>query len=142
VEQHAIDCDMDADCTCGWRELTDDDAAIGALDADAHRGGVFADIERERQRQEAKWGRGPLRRPLQVLVEEVGEVARALEERDVVNLRAELVQVAAVCCRWLEHFGATPAITCARCKVNPARYDSGLCGVCDVVHNGGAGTRL
>lgn len=112
------------------------------IDIERHRGGVFGLIEVERQRQEAKWGRGPLQRPLQVLLEEVGEVARAMEERDLLNLRAELVQVAAVCCRWLERFGDTPAVTCRRCKQNAARYDSGMCGVCDVVHNDGKGKLL
>ena len=37
---------------------------------------------------------------LTVLVEEVGEVAKALQEGT--NLEEELIQVAAVCVRWLE----------------------------------------
>lgn len=39
---------------------------------------------------------------LVVLVEEVGEVARAICDGDDANLREELVQVAAVCVAWLE----------------------------------------
>jgi NTP pyrophosphatase (non-canonical NTP hydrolase) len=65
---------------------------------------VLADIVDERERQDAKWG--PLgERPtpsLAVLVEEVGEVAEAMCERDYENLRAELVQVAAVACAMVE----------------------------------------
>lgn len=41
---------------------------------------------------------------LAVLAEEFGEVARAILERDEVNLREELVQVAAVTIAWLEDF--------------------------------------
>ena len=37
-----------------------------------------------------------------VLSEEVGEVAKAIQERDWTNLRDELTQTAAVCVAWLE----------------------------------------
>ena len=37
-----------------------------------------------------------------VLIEEVGEVARAIQNEDYENLQEELVQVAAVAIRWLE----------------------------------------
>ncbi len=37
-----------------------------------------------------------------ILVEEVGEVARAALEADGAELRKELVQTAAVCVKWLE----------------------------------------
>jgi NTP pyrophosphatase (non-canonical NTP hydrolase) len=37
-----------------------------------------------------------------VLLEEAGEVARAVLEKDHDNLQVELVQVAAVCVKWLE----------------------------------------
>lgn len=39
---------------------------------------------------------------LAVLVEEVGEVAQAVQNNDIMNLKAELLQLAAVCIRWLE----------------------------------------
>ena len=60
----------------------------------------------ERSRQDKKWGY-----PRQVsdelwytiLGEEVGEVARGILERDVDNLKDELVQVAAVCVAWLQN---------------------------------------
>lgn len=37
-----------------------------------------------------------------ILAEEVGEVARAMNDGDDANLKEELVQVAALCCAWLE----------------------------------------
>lgn len=37
-----------------------------------------------------------------VLTEELGEVARAVQERDEAHLREELTQLAACCCAWLE----------------------------------------
>ncbi|MGL5918484.1 MAG: MazG nucleotide pyrophosphohydrolase domain-containing protein [Cetobacterium sp.] len=39
---------------------------------------------------------------LTILVEEVGEVARAIQEGDRISLREELIQVAAVCAAWVE----------------------------------------
>lgn len=76
---------------------------------------VYALIDAERQRQHAKWsgfhdwGMGDCSSPyvseaikLAVLLEETGEVARALLSNDPDNLRTELVQVAAVAVAWLE----------------------------------------
>lgn len=76
---------------------------------------IAAAITAERARQHDKWGRAhdwgagdcssatvPEPVKMAVLAEEVGEVARALLERDRVNLRTELVQVAAVATAWLE----------------------------------------
>ena len=71
------------------------------------------DLERDRQRQEwhgeHAWGRGDCSSPnvtpivkAAVLSEECGEVARAVLEKDDDQLRAELVQVAAVAVAWLE----------------------------------------
>ncbi|MEG1925840.1 MAG: hypothetical protein RR415_08830 [Ruthenibacterium sp.] len=40
--------------------------------------------------------------PLAVLVEEVGEIATALQNGDAENLKQEIAQTAAVCVRWLE----------------------------------------
>ncbi len=39
---------------------------------------------------------------LPVLMEEVGEVAKAINERDKAELKKELIQTAAVCVAWLE----------------------------------------
>lgn len=81
---------------------------------------VFARVaqERARQRDLLLLGRinfdcaSPIVSPdrkLRVLVEEVGEVAKAIDDLETVksrirldNLRAELVQVAAVAVAWLE----------------------------------------
>lgn len=79
------------------------------------RDAIFAAITAERVRQQAKWG-GPhpwgegdcsgdgvaLTVKLVVLMEEVGEVARAVLERDPASLRAEATQVAAVAVAILE----------------------------------------
>lgn len=56
-------------------------------------------IKAERDRQDAKWGvdrRLPITLWFTILSEEVGEVARAILERDYANLVEELTQVAAV----------------------------------------------
>ena len=90
-----------------------------------NREDIYTSIGDERDRQRAKWSgmhewgigdcssrevgalveyphdTGALVR-LAVLAEECGEVARSVLERDEVNLRTELVQVAAVAVAWLE----------------------------------------
>lgn len=69
-----------------------------------NRADIFEQISNEREDQEEKW---PFSVPeevmLTVLTEEVGEVARAVLEKDREMLQAELIQVAAICCKWLEH---------------------------------------
>lgn len=77
---------------------------------------IFLDIMEERRRQDFLKSQGrfphtcadamPTSIKLAVLAEEFGEVARAVCERDYVNLREELVQVAAVCVSWLEGLDA------------------------------------
>lgn len=69
-----------------------------------HRKGAFSEIELERKRQNKEWGDGPLKPgyELAILMEEVGEVARAHLESAAENLPVELIQVAAVCVRWFE----------------------------------------
>ena len=80
-----------------------------------NRDEVFDAIDAERVRQGEKWshwhrwGYGDcsqqgLLLPVKVavLTEEVGEVARAVLDGDKDQLRAELVQVAAVAVAWLE----------------------------------------
>lgn len=62
------------------------------------------ELRAERGRQIEKWGHG---NPgwgtmIAVLTEEVGEVARALLEADAPNMRTELIQTGAVCCRIYE----------------------------------------
>lgn len=74
---------------------------------------IMRDIRLERDRQESLKRDGKFRFTcadpemtsgefLSVLMEEVGEVARALNENDMKNLREEIVQVAAVCVARLE----------------------------------------
>lgn len=71
---------------------------------------IFAKINEARDRADEK--HGPSTIPMvanqnpyfvnAILGEEVGEVARALLERDAQNLRDELVDVLQVCTAWLE----------------------------------------
>ncbi len=80
------------------------------------RAEIFNLIDAERDRQREKWSRdhewgwGDCSSPRVrddtraiVLSEECGEVARAVLDKDDENLRAELVQVAAVAVAWLEY---------------------------------------
>ena len=76
--------------------INDDDTTLNPLEQ----------ITAERRRQDEKWGANrdlPDRTWLTILIEEVGECARAsLEHADSAALRAEIVQVAAVAVAWLE----------------------------------------
>ena len=68
---------------------------------------IYCLITGEREFQESKWGpresiASDSRLALTILMEEVGEIARALLEHDDENLKDELVQVASVCVAWLE----------------------------------------
>jgi NTP pyrophosphatase (non-canonical NTP hydrolase) len=79
------------------------------IEDQARREVIFALIDAERQRQDEKHGRQdhvPQMVLNAVLVEEVGEVSKALLEASVPhvvsNLKEELVQVAAVAVKWLE----------------------------------------
>jgi hypothetical protein len=76
-------------------------------------------ITQERERQEELFRAGKFHftcssptvsdlMKLPVLVEEVGEVAKAILEGNSVNLADELVQVAAVCVGWLEALECVP----------------------------------
>ena len=77
---------------------------------------VWSDILRERFNQIDKWDRkflvwdSTLDRKNTVLGEEVGEVANAILEDDVLNLRNELIQVAAVCVAWIETLDNPPSL--------------------------------
>jgi NTP pyrophosphatase (non-canonical NTP hydrolase) len=75
----------------------------------AEQAGIqFAVIRRvtaERERQDQKWGSQrhlPHDRWNTILGEEVGEVANAILEGDIANLKKELVQVAAVAIAFAE----------------------------------------
>jgi NTP pyrophosphatase (non-canonical NTP hydrolase) len=64
----------------------------------------YAAIDHERTRQNEKWGEQnhPDLYWLGILVEEVGEVSRAVIEGDERGRDKELVEVAAVCVAWIE----------------------------------------
>jgi NTP pyrophosphatase (non-canonical NTP hydrolase) len=93
------------------------------------RGSIVLDLEIERCRQDEKWGGVPgiERRDdhtyAAVLGEEYGEVCRAWLERDTDELRAELIQVAAVALAWIEELdngGALPRALEPPASVSPA----------------------
>lgn len=68
---------------------------------------VYRSIDRERQRQDAQWGNPPsdVQSPLQwlrILMEELGEVAKALNDATEYEVRKEAVQLAASVVWWLE----------------------------------------
>jgi NTP pyrophosphatase (non-canonical NTP hydrolase) len=74
------------------------------------RSEIFIRITAERDRQDAKYGPSSLANcepgaKLAIVVEEIGEVARAMVDAKgnvSENLRDELTQVAACCVAWLE----------------------------------------
>lgn len=60
---------------------------------------ILQEVAAERSRQDAKWGderMHPASLWHLILGEEVGEVANAIREKNAVNLRSEMIQVAAV----------------------------------------------
>ena len=66
---------------------------------------IFQKIRDERKRQNEKWGvqHHPGSAWLTILMEEVGEVAKAMLEKDDVEIvEEELIQATAVCVAWLE----------------------------------------
>lgn len=69
---------------------------------------VFEEINAARVKADFKWGReagmwgSSQDRKLTVLMEEVGEVARAILEGDLSGQRAELIDVLQVATAWLE----------------------------------------
>ncbi len=77
---------------------------------------VYEAIRAERARQDSKFKtqagewKSTAHRKLTVLMEEVGEIARAILEGDTENLRTEIVQVAAVSVKWLESFDSTEGL--------------------------------
>lgn len=77
---------------------------------------VLIGVQLARYQADQKWGRatgseGPwLENPglgLTILMEEVGEIARAILERDTESVERELYDVAQVAVAWLESFEAS-----------------------------------
>jgi NTP pyrophosphatase (non-canonical NTP hydrolase) len=76
---------------------------------------IITQIQTERERQDAQWGRqdhGP-QTWLSILVEEVGEYAKAILEQDDDAIIAEMIQVAAVAIAALEAFERHPTLCSA-----------------------------
>ena len=72
-----------------------------------NRPDIFHEISRERKYQDGKWGEAINRKLgyttwLAVLTEETGEVSQAILNQNLINLRMELIQVAAVAVAMLE----------------------------------------
>ena len=66
---------------------------------------IYQLIDAERDRQDAKWGAQRQQSPLAILAEEVGEVVKAILERQPIKeVFGEIVQVAAVTVCWMEAF--------------------------------------
>jgi NTP pyrophosphatase (non-canonical NTP hydrolase) len=63
---------------------------------------ILRAIIEERQRQDKLHPANNIKDYLTILVEEVGEVAAALQGEGI--LTEELIQVAAVCIRWIEAY--------------------------------------
>ena len=74
--------------------------------------GILEEVAAERARQDKKWGANRDHSPffwLTILVEEVGEVAKAILEHDGHGMRKELIQVGAVAvaiCEWCDRMEA------------------------------------
>ena len=71
--------------------------------------GLWLQIKEERDRQDDKFGaqrKLTQREWLAILMEEVGEIAESILERDDENYPVELIQVAAVCVAALEDLAA------------------------------------
>lgn len=76
--------------------------------------GILRAVYRERRRQDAKWGTIEQRRDkldnwgwLAILMEEIGEIAKALLEHKPAEMHTEIIQALAVCMAWLEWLDLT-----------------------------------
>jgi NTP pyrophosphatase (non-canonical NTP hydrolase) len=71
-----------------------------------NRSEIFNLINKERDKQDKKWGALPRCLSdviwLTILIEEVGECAQAVLKQDWGNLKVEIIQVATVAIAWLE----------------------------------------
>lgn len=63
---------------------------------------IFNEIIKERKRQDFLHPDNKKEEYLAIIIEEVGEVAKALQLKDKDNLKEEIIHVAAVAIRWLE----------------------------------------
>jgi NTP pyrophosphatase (non-canonical NTP hydrolase) len=68
-----------------------------------NRSDIMAAIFLERYRQDAIHPNNKPNEYFPILIEEVGEIGTAIQNKDVNNLKEEIIHVAAVCVRWLEN---------------------------------------
>lgn len=112
------------------------------------RGSIWPEVQAERERAHAKHGRSSMEEldpldlvRLTVLLEEVGEVARWFNERrhaffspapnpDHVDLRAELIQVAAMAGAWAEALTYQPPKPCSGRRKTDENGNVLLCADC------------
>ena len=73
------------------------------MNMEAVQANILGGIIAERLRQDRLHPEFPECMRMAILVEEVGEVAKALQEGNRANLIEELQQVSAVAIRWIEH---------------------------------------
>ena len=100
-------------------------------------------IDGEMKYQDGLWGKTPKLAPkldaewLPILMEEVGECAKAMLHSDSYSLRAELIQVAAVATQWaegiqfLEPLGREPCPECGGDGEKSYPPTGLLCGTCN-----------
>ena len=91
------------------------------------RSDAFCLISMERERQDEKWGPASIDASdpylmLAALTEEVGEVAKALLERNMSELFTEVVQVAALAVKWLEGIPVNHLTGGDRCQPPGSEY--------------------
>lgn len=111
INDHRYPSNYLASCAAVADEMVQEERA-GQVVTSGHKGGVLIDVVKERHRQDKLWGWiGSASKmagdeehvKLSVLIEEVGEVAKALLEHDnFEHVEEELVQVAAVAVAWVE----------------------------------------
>lgn len=67
-----------------------------------HPTNIIEAILKERIRQETIHPYNEVSDYLSILIEEVGEIGRAIQNKDIDNLKEEIIHTASVCIRWLE----------------------------------------
>lgn len=87
-----------------WEEPMDDLTKKTPRSTSIIQRGIFEEVARERDRQDAKWGEQNHSDEywLGIAMEEVGEVAKAVIERNSDAMFEEIIQTIAVLCQWIE----------------------------------------
>lgn len=63
---------------------------------------ILNEILKERKRQDVLHPKNKTGDYLPIIVEELGEIAKAIQDKNITQQREELIQLAAVAVRWLE----------------------------------------